>query len=403
MRLLPHPATSMPSADTHLLRRLARPGLVALVLAAFAIGFALTLALRGGEARVSPTGPASLPALLERAAAPLVVYSELGAEADTLWAANPDNPADRTQLARVEHAPGYGITPALSPDGARVAYTVLPNGGAAPELWLLDIESGERELLLAGVDLPAAPVWSPNAGAVIVRRSGATGEDAAVHVELLRAGLDGAVTVLAAHDSALYPIEFSPDGAWLYYASVSAAGSDLWRAPANGGAAGHVARLSDGISRDWDLSPDGARLAYLAQTGGDTLFSAQVLDLGAGETLAVAKAAGESQFAPVWETGGGLTTGRLSAAGGTPLRASVDGDVITASGAALPAAAGGGGFDLPISWSPDGGQLAARHFAGASTADPGPSRVELLGADGERRALSTASDVTIAGWLEGAP
>ena len=402
MRLLSSPATPMLSADARLLRRLARPGLVALVVAAFAIGFALTLALRGGEARVSPTGAASLPALLERAAAPLVVYSELGETADTLWAADPDNPTDRTQLARVEHAPGYGITPALSPDGAHVAYTVLAPGAGAPELWLLDIESGESELLLAGADLPAAPVWTPNGDAVVVRRSGATGEDAAVHVELLRAGLDGMVTTLAAHDSALYPIEFSPDGAWLYYASVSAAGSDLWRAPANGGAAQQVARLSDGISRDWDLSPDGARLAYLAQAGGDTLYTAQVLELAAGEAQAVAKAAGESQFAPVWETGGGLTTGRLGAAGGTPLRASIDGDVITASGATLPGAAGGG-FDVPISWSPDGGQLAARHFAGDSTADPGPSRVELLGTDGERRALSTSSDITIAGWLEGAP
>jgi len=403
MRLPPAPATPMLSANLHLSRRvLARPALIALVLATFALGFGLALGLRG-EARVSPAGSSSLPALLERATAPLAVYSELGAEADTLWAADPDSPADRTQLARVEHALGYGITPALSPDGAYVAYTVLPPGAAAPELWLLNIESGASELLLAGVDLPATPVWAPSGDAIVVRRSGATGEDAAVHVELLRVGLDGAATALAAHDSALYPIEFSPDGAWLYYASVSAAGSDLWRAPAGGGATQQVARLSDGISRDWDLSPDGARLAYLAQNnGGDTLFAAHVLDLAAGETQAVAKAAGESQFAPVWETGGGLTTGRLGAAGGTPVRASVDGDVITASGAALPGAAGGG-FDVPISWSPDGALLAARHFAGASTADPGPSRVELLGADGQRRTLSTVSDVTLAGWLEAAP
>jgi TolB protein len=223
-----------------------------------------------------------------------------------------------------------------------------------------------------------------------------------VHVELVRVALDGSTAVLAALDSALYPIEFSPDGAWLYYASVSAAGSDLWRAAAAGGSTEQVAHLSDGISRDWDLSPDGARLAYLAQTeDNDTLFSAQVLDLAAGEAQALPKAAGDSQFAPVWESSGTLTTGRLGETGGVPVRSSVDGGTIVASGAALPGAAGGGGFDVPISWSPDGARLAARHFAGTSTADPGPSRVELLGTDGARRAVSPNSDVTIAGWLEG--
>lgn len=399
MKPHPTPAASPPAAGTRPFPgALLRPALAALVLAAFGIGFLLTMALRG-EAGVRPSGAASLPALEERATAPLVVYSELGPDADTLWAASPDDPTDRTQLGRVEHAPGYGITPALSPDGAHVAYNALPIAGGAPELWLLDVESGESERLLAGVDLPSAPVWSPAGDAVVVRRSGQASEGDAVHVALLRVGLDGASTTVAAHDEALYPIEFSPDGAWLYYASVSGAGSDLWRAPGSGGAAEQVAHLSDGISRDWDLSPDGTRLAYLAQTGGNTLFSAQVLDLAKGEAQAVPKAAGEAQFASVWEADGRLTTGRLGAAGGVPQRSSVAGDAITAAGVALPAAAGGG-FDVPISWSPDGASLAARHFAGSSTADPGPSRIELLGTDGARRALSPLSDVTIAGWRE---
>ncbi|MEX0786322.1 MAG: hypothetical protein WD939_06780, partial [Dehalococcoidia bacterium] len=58
------------------------------------------------------------------------------------------------------------------------------------------------------------------------------------------------------------------------------------------------------------------------------------------------------------------------------------------------------GFDVPIAWSPDGAQLIVRHFDGGSGADPGPSRVVIVGEDGSRRELSPLSDVAIAGWLE---
>src|SRR3989304_4863105 len=107
MRLLPTPATSMPSfAGVRLYPRTfaaARLGFLALVLGAFALGGALALGLRGGAG-----GP---------------------------------------------------------PDGARAAYTGLPPGAAAPELWLLDVENGAPERLLAQLDLPSAPVWSAEAGA----------------------------------------------------------------------------------------------------------------------------------------------------------------------------------------------------------------------------------------------
>lgn len=370
---------------------------LAVLLTLLAASSAFVFLLRG-EATTQPAGQASLSALHERSTSALVVYSELGEEADTLWAANPDDPSDRTQLGRAEHARGYGISPALSPDGGRVAYTVLPAGASLPELWLLDIDSGDTRRLLAGVDLASTPLWSPDSTAVVVRRSAQVSGDA-VHVELLRVTLDGDPTTIAAHDRALYVIDAPPDGA-IYYVSLSPAGSDLWRAPASGGAQ-QVAHLSDGLSRDWDLSPDGAQLTYLAQTdGGETTFAAHVLDLASGATQPVSSAGGP-QFSPVWEPNGGITIGRLGAGGGAPLRIDVAGGQPVEPAYPLPAAPAG--FDVPIGWSPDGDHLAARHFQGATAADPGPSRVEVLGTDGARRALSAISDVVIAGWWPGAP
>ena len=378
----------------------------ALLVAALLVGAAgLLLSLRG-TAGNDPTVSSQLQSLLQQGG-PLVVYSEFGLAADTLWAANADDPADRVQLGRVDHAENFGIFPSLSPDGTRIAYTVLlpvpgPNGAA--ELWVLEIAGGASRRLADGIDLRVTPVWSPASDAVVVRRSDGQ-EGSAGSSELLRIDLNGAATTIAVAEAGLFPIDFSPDGAWLYYAILSPSGTDLARAPAqSSGKAEVLAHLSDGVARDWHLSPDGTQLAYLGQVpleGGFT-FVAQVLDLSLG-TVYTPLSRGSAQFNPIWEREGGLTIGRLDGdAGGAPVRLSVDGNVL----ARVPPSgspSGKAGFDVPLSWSPDGAYLAVRSFERSSVANPGPSRVVVTGADGQRRELSPVSDVVVAGWLEVSP
>ncbi|MCH7837266.1 MAG: PD40 domain-containing protein [Chloroflexi bacterium] len=378
----------------------------ALVVAALLVGAAgLMLSLRG-TAGNDPTVSSQLQSLL-RQGGPLVVYSEFGPEADTLWAANADDPADRVQLGRVDHAENFGIFPSLSPDGTRIAYTVLlpvPGPSGAAELWVLEIAGGASRRLADGIDLRVTPVWSPASDAVVVRRSDGQ-EGSAGSSELLRIDLNGTATTIASAEAGLFPIDFSPDGAWLYYAILSPSGTDLARAPAqSSGKAEVVAHLSDGIARDWHLSPDGTQLAYLGQVSleGGFTFVAQVLDLALG-TVYTPLSRGSAQFNPIWERGGGLTIGRLDGdAGGAPVRLSVDGNVL----ARVPppgSPSGRAGFDVPLSWSPDGAYLAVRSFERSSVANPGPSRVVVTGADGQRRELSPVSDVVVAGWLEVSP
>jgi hypothetical protein len=59
------------------------------------------------------------------------------------------------------------------------------------------------------------------------------------------------------------------------------------------------------------------------------------------------------------------------------------------------------GFDVPLSWSPDGNYLAVRSFEGDSTASPGRSWVMVTDGQGERHKLSAVSDIEIAGWVDG--
>jgi hypothetical protein len=185
---------------------------------------------------------------------------------------------------------------------------------------------------------------------------------------------------------------------------LSPSGTDLARAPAGGGGGAEpVAHLNDGFARDWHLSPDGRRLAYLGQAlaNGGVTFIAQVLNLSTGAVQAPLGEARSAQFNPIWEPGGALTVGRLDAAGGSLARLSVDDGGLATTAALLPLSGGAGaGFDVPLSWSPDGLHLAVRSFEGASVSDPGPSRIVVLSANGERHELSPVSDVVIAGWLE---
>lgn len=375
----------------------------ALGLALLLIGaLGLTLGLRGTASDQS-SAPLRLQALAQRAG-PLVVFSEFGPTADTLWAANPDDPSDRVQLGRVDHAQDYGILPTLSPDGAYIAYTVLPaapSSAGPAELWLLETADGATRRLAGGVDLRIAPVWSPTSDAVVVRRSMRQADGSS---QLQRIDLAGRAVPITTASSNLYPIDISPDGTWLYYAALSPSGTDLARAPAlGGGEAEVVAHLSDGFARDWHLSPDGTQLAYLGQVpvGGGFTFVAQVLDISMGQVRTPLGRDGVAQFNPVWERGGGLTIGRLA---GAPLRLTANGTIRTQATLPPPSSRDGGtGFDVPLAWSPDGAHLAVRSFERSSLANPGPSHVVVAGTDGRRRELSPVSDIVVAGWLEATP
>jgi Tol biopolymer transport system component len=381
-----------------------RAAAVVLALAIVAIGAGLGLTLRGHASGPNGAGP-SLEGLLSRTPN-AVVFSEFGVEADTIWAADLANPSDRVELGAAPHAPGYGVFPALSPDGAYVAYAALGAGAAdsrdrsTGQLALLDVTDGSTRVLANGIDLRSAPVWSAGSDAVVVRRAGPSiGPGQGMGNELLRVGLDGTAQTIAAANAGLYAIDFAPDGGGLYYASLSASGTDLMRAATSPGMAGApqtVAHLSDGIARNWKLSPDGSQLAYLAQTppGSATAFETKVLDIEDGTSAAPLGADAGAQFNPIWGDGT-ITIGHVAGAEHAALRIPANG--VSAAGSPLPAPAFG--FDVPISWSPDGAWLIVRAFEGASAADPGPSHLVAIDASGARHQLSPQSDVEIAGWL----
>ncbi len=371
---------------------------VLLVGVILAFGSSAVLRILPGAASNQARPAQQLGALLTRSPSPLVVYSEFGIDADTIWAANPDAPTDRSLIAQVPHAAEYGIVPALSPDGTRIAYTALPPGAPgdeqAAELWVLDVASGEVKRLARGIDL-STPQWAPASDAIVVRRStdrGPLGQSSLALIDL-----SGQETeLLARNDAQLFVAGFSPDGAALYTTVLSLDGTDLVRMPASGGRATAVAHLSDAVARGARLSPDGTRVAYVT---GAARSEAWTLALQTGIAARALPDTAATQVATVWEPAGRLTVGVIGPAanGGTPVRVSTTGAASPLAGVAR------AGFDVPLSWSPDSTRLAMRSFSYASLSDPGPSWVDLLGTDGTRLRLADRSDLIIAGWLETLP
>jgi Tol biopolymer transport system component len=336
---------------------------------------------------------------------PLLVYSEFGSESDTLWSARADDPTQRTRLVTIAHAPEYGISASLSPDGKRVAYTVLPPNAipaidSPAEVWVMDVDGRNRTRLASDADLPVAPVWSSDGATVVFRRSDSnTGR-----FQLVAATTNGTEATLCDSAVGLLPVGFTPDGAF-FFLSLSPKGSDLGVVRQGGAVDDAFAHLSDDFVRDWHLSPDGTQLSYLAaRTVGDTTsYGARVLDLQAapGATLTASAVSNRAvdEFSPIWRPdGSGVTIGRL--------------DAQTAGAPALQIVAPGGppvrlraapsqGFDVPLSWSPDAAYLAVRSYEGSSVTDPGRSWVTVAGADGTRHTVSSSSDVDVLGWAGG--
>jgi dipeptidyl aminopeptidase/acylaminoacyl peptidase len=392
----------LPSLNTSRLVALAvKPAAVAAVLAVGSLGawhFAFgALPIGGGEGSVSPAAATEQPA-------PRIVFSEFSIGEDTLWSAPADDPSERTLIATIPHAAEYGILASVSPNGALVAYTVLPpserkpSADAPAEVWVVGSDGGEPRRLATDADLLITPVWSPDSASLVFRRSESV-DNAAGIFRLVRVDLAGRATDLLETDAGVFPVDFSPDGSDLFYTIISPAGTELARVQVDSLTTAVVAHLSDDFTRDWHLSPDGERLSFLAPepTSPTPSYQAMVVETDSPDEPQPLREGAAGDFNPIWHPNSvDLTLGQEPAASEpeAALRLSALG------GPAEELEAPDTGFDVPVSWSPDGSYLALRSFDGTSALYPGRERIVILGPDGERRELKLNAEISLAGWLE---
>ncbi len=401
----------------------------------------------------SPDAPTSTPLPPLEPSSYRFLYSEFGVEEDLIWSIDPADTSDRVQLAVVPHGAGWGIKPALSPDGKKIAYNAMPDDGLRPgtdaEARILDLESGETAVVAEGVDLRTVPRWSPDGGLLFLRRN--LGEYVTVILVDLREPEDEEEsdeekpppirTVLRQHESDVQtytPLGFDPDEATLYFTQLQGGtelGSYLGRyAPATGEAvatataiveatatasAGTPAPtpsppptppafsgdvflfLSDQIARDLALSPDASRVAFLVQglVEGRFIFQVHIADIKAKQVspldIVEGLAAGD-QLSPIWHPDGDKVSFGQLPSGADPGRVAIvplDGSEATF----LPPPEQG--FDQPLSWSPDGKFLAVRSSSGDSIGNPGLPRLVFVSPAGQRPAAPEGAEFEPIGWV----
>ncbi|HWQ28218.1 MAG TPA: hypothetical protein VNN12_04260, partial [Dehalococcoidia bacterium] len=108
------------------LARLIRPAVAVGVIAA-----AASTLWYGATTLTSSGDPAPL---FQPAEVPSFVFVEFSRTADAIRIAPVTDPSDARTVATVAHAEGFGIYAALSPDGQRVAYTVVPPAEGEPSI-----------------------------------------------------------------------------------------------------------------------------------------------------------------------------------------------------------------------------------------------------------------------------
>ncbi len=176
----------------------------------------------------------------------------------------------------------------------------------------------------------------------------------------------------------------SPDGTRIAFAADHGGDErpDLFIVPAAGGEARSLT-VSTRAETSPAWSPDGTKLAFLADPGRPFLFQLMVLDLKSGKELQLTRAAENVKF-PVWSPDGKTLAAARSGddRAGPLLLAAADGGSLRVIPPPVK-----GGIIMPQSWSPDGARLVtlaedADGFHRLYLLDPASGKGRFIGPSG---------------------
>jgi serine/threonine-protein kinase len=190
-----------------------------------------------------------------------LVYRRSSGAASVMMTVQWVDPSGRKEPLRV--TPGVYQDPSLSPDGTRVALSVIEGG--RPDVWVYDLQRDAMTRLTSGGGF-RYPHWSPDGHYVVF---------SSVGYGMFQARADGATQpqALTQSKSNEIPWSFTPDGKRLVYVE-GGDNSRIWTVPLavrdgqlKAGAA-EPFLTSNSINRFPSFSPDGRWLAYQSNESG---------------------------------------------------------------------------------------------------------------------------------------
>jgi TolB protein len=150
------------------------------------------------------------------------------------------------------------LSPAWSPDAARLAYVSFEGG--APAVYVQDVATGSRQRVAAHPGLNSAPAFSPDGKRLALTLS----KDGNPEIYLLELAT-GALTRLTDNGAIDTEPAFSPDGRHLVFTSDRGGAPQIYRIPVTGGRPERLT-FEGGYNASARYAPDGERLAMVHRT-----------------------------------------------------------------------------------------------------------------------------------------
>lgn len=189
---------------------------------------------------------------------------------------------------RISDGVGWDFSPAISPDGKRVAY--VSNRHDAIELRTMSIDGTGHKRLVKSKEEISAPAWSPDGTAVVFEC-----ERAGARRICLVAAAGGNVAELTTDAWAASPA-WSPDGKRIAFLAKDASGAaQLWVMDADGKNARALTKEGRHASPVW--SPDGTRIACSREAERDV--EVVVIPADGGKPTAISRD-GSRDVHPAW-------------------------------------------------------------------------------------------------------
>ncbi len=184
------------------------------------------------------------------------------------------------------------LTPRFSPTTQEITY--MSYGGADPRVFLLNIETGQREIVGNFPGMTFSPRFSPDGQRVIMSLQ--QGSHSNIFVMDLRSKATTRLTDTPAIDTAP---SYSPDGARICFESDRGGRQQIYVMGANGGAAQRIS-FGEGSYSTPVWSPRGDAIAFTKQHGGKFAIGVMRPD-GQGERIL---AEGFHNEGPTWAPNG---------------------------------------------------------------------------------------------------
>jgi Tol biopolymer transport system component len=205
--------------------------------------------------------------------------------------------------------PRGAMTPAISPDGTRVAFVILD--GPVTQIATMRLDGEGFRVITHGSSSVVRPRWSPDGTKLVfyrVDRSLSPRGFPLLHLMVMNDDGTSVREIPGTHKPDDLPADWSPDGSLILYSSMFMAGGslydDLATIPTSGGSSHRLTTTSRVDESGGDWSPDGRSIAFKRLDGGD--WEIWVMDAdGSGQRLLAALPDVNAE-APDWSPDGSM-------------------------------------------------------------------------------------------------